>query len=535
MRQEIIVTTRGPSLVWVIGRKSTMGQVTTDKGQCRFMVAPGVYSVAVFKVRDDYLDSDGQGYIEVSPRHDEIIVTLGVLKQSDSNWYYGKEHESSGVTVSGMVQSLTEDYGKIHQTACVAARKYIEDNFKSNPQLEKLLKKEQIGFCRLSQRRDGHHGIMTTSVAGIPELHSFNVGVETIRRCFTLVKALTGFDEVLFGSVNKDCQKVVLEELACGLLASFGFKNRWNNERYDSICNPAIVLGTMQDCEDNAVAVVSAFNWIKENEGTILGQLKEDSFEYRVVKQIIEMADEMYMAAGFVDVEIANPTITNPNTISGHAFAILKLKENYILSTESNNRYVIVECTDSFYIHPSTNDAEKDKLLVKTSTGGVLCQASSGSNATINHSSKLPKDRYKSICNIFTENGTYYVVVDDEFKKSVGVSLVEFMEGKFHLVPIVPDEISKPVREINKKCIFSASLENAGILLDQLPELKDLYKKFNGVEINSEIKPRENYTVMHIYDINKKKLTDVSGIVVPFGLSPVVLVPTGVETNHVVR
>jgi len=533
MKQEIIVTTRCPSLVWVIGSESTVGDVTTDKGECSFMVDPGVYSVAVFKVLGDYLDSDGQGYIDVSPNRVQSTITLGVLKQSDSNWYYGKEHESRGVTVFGMVKSLTEEYGKIHQTACAAARKYIEDNFKSNPQLQKLLKKEQIGFCRLSQRRDGHHGIMTTSVAGIPELHSFNVGVETIRRCFTLVKALTGFDEELFGRVNKDCQKVVLEELACGLLASFGFKNRWNNERYDSICNPAIVLGTMQDCEDNAVAVVSAFNWIKEKSGTILRQL-EGSFEHRVVEQIIKMADKMYMAAGFVDVEIANPTITNPNTISGHAFAILKLKDNYILSKESNNRYVIVECTDSFYIHPSSNDAEKDKLLVKTSTGGVLCQASSGSNATINHSSKLPKDRYKSICNVFTEYGTYYVV-DDETKTSVGASVVDFLEGKFDLVPIVPEKISKPVREINKKCIFRASLEDAGLLLDRLPELKNLYKNFNGVKINSEINPRENYTVMHIYDINKKNLTDVSGIVVPFGLSPVVLVPTGVETNHAVR
>jgi len=521
------ISTRVPVVVWIFGKTISPPIGKYINGDVDIEVPEGIFSVVFFKIVNNTLESSGQVYVNKNSSFPIATINPTLITSRHSNWNCANTIVIKDIELRCHIKSLNKEYASIHREACDRARKYIVSNFKSNAELISLTGHKQLGFCRLSQRRDGHHGIMTTSVAGIPELHSNNIGVHCFEMCCNLVMGLMGFDAIKFGSADKSSRKISLEELSCGVLAACGFKYRWNDEPYDSICLPSVVLGTMQDCEDNAVSVIASFNWIIKNVALLRHHLK--GVHVQIINHIVRMCKRMYLAAGFVDVKIANPTITNPNTLSGHAFAVLELNDDYVF----DKRFIIIEGTDSFYVHKSTYDKHNDELFVQTSTCGILQQVNTQANGSINNPSLQPTARYKTVNNLFTENNVYFVCPKNH-RSVVGVKTDDFLSGMFDLVPIVPDYISKSVISITKDFVLSPSLEQAGVLMDSIPEL-NIYKDFDEKNITSyDIDNGTPYTAYFAYDINKNKKPQ-KGVLLSFPLCNIILVPCKIGVTHFSR
>ncbi len=533
----------GADLAWVYqkGRSYTVG-VNLGKTQTVGLNGSGDYGVATFRFNDGYkLESSGHVYIRVG---DEITkrstVDCYILKEASSNWYHGVRRKTS-VVIEGMIQDVTTEYEAESKKIIDEAMHHVETSFASNEQLIRMFSNghnhfSDLGFARFAQRRDGHHSIVTPGCAGIPELGASHIGDKTWGECCRLAMLMTGFRRREFDALkDEELRLNVLDQLACIALAATGFMFQWNLEPYDSICYPATVLGTMQDCEDNAVAVVSSFNWLTQSRGTG-ASLKPESMELVLHRHLRRMGKMMHMVAGYVDVSIANPEAIDPNSISGHAWAVLYLNDDY--RPDQRTRIYVIEGTDPFYIHRSTNDDERDVELARRLYGGVLNVSNEAYPGATYDSPKLqPLHRYKTVDVEFGPRSSEFVGRNGP-KFRVGLTIDEFVSGRFDRAPIAPEALQKRVIDRWGDFVLAPDFPVASRLFHTFPKLVDLYKlrPSDYKRIPDDVEPTTAMDAMSAFDI-KTKLHGAPGYIqgypIELPFSTILVVPAA--KSHVSR
>lgn len=229
-----------------------------------------------------------------------------------------------------------------------------------------------------------------------------------------------------------------MEALACGSIGVTGWMYEWHNEPTDSISMPAVQLGTMQDCEDTAVAVVGSFIHLKK--------MNPDEVEHPMARMILLflqfMASESCMATGHVDVVTANPKEINPDGITGHAFPVIILKKEYRQSKEQ--RIFIIESTNPFYPHPDPRQTDLYDCILKT-------KAPPDSVHIFPAPQYFPICRYKTITNLFYHDKSHVIgseCTSDSYPFVVGIECEDFLRGDFE------ERTYASPRFIEEACIF---------------------------------------------------------------------------------
>lgn len=502
----------------------------------------GDYGVATFRLNDQSkFESSGHAYIRVG---DEVSgktkVECTLLEEADSRWYHGIR-KKTGVLIEGVILDVTDEYETEAKEIIDAAMAHVQSTFASNEQLIRMFSNDHnhftdLGFARFSQRRDGHHSIVTPGVAGIPELDASHIGNKTWSECCKLAMLMTGFNRRKFDTLKDEDQRLnVLDQLACIALAATGFMFQWNLEPYDSICYPATVFGTMQDCEDNAVAVVSSFNWLTQSREADAG-LAPESMALVLHRHLRRMGKMMRMVAGYVDVSIANPEAIDPKSINGHAWAVLYLNDDY--RPDQATRIYIIEGTDPFYINRSTNDDDRDADLVRRLYGGVLGISKGAYPGATYDSPKLqPLHRYKTVDVEFGPRSGDFVGRNGH-KFRVGLTIDEFVSGRFDRAPITPPDIQE--RTLNRwgDFVLAPEFPMASRLFHTFPRLVDLYKlnPSDYRRIPDDVEPSTPMDAVSAYDI-KTKIHGAPGFIqgypIELPFSTILVVPA--SSSHVSR
>lgn len=495
---------QGPAdLAWVYKKGSdyTVGLNLSRHSTCG-LHGPGDYGIATFRLDGDKkFASAGHVYLRYTGPGKRIVVPCYLLKSAGSRWYDGKRVETGVTVTGGGIEDVTAEYEAVAKAAIDASMDYVEETCESNEAMVRMFSNghnhyTDLGFARFAQRRDGHHSIVTSGCAGIPELGAHKLGAKTWDESCKLAALMSGFDRAVFDGLPEEKRLNVLDELACLALAGTGFMYQWNLEKFDSICLPAVVFGTMQDCEDNAVAVVAAFNWLVEH-GTAKTELGA-----MLLDHLRRMCKMMRMVAGYVDVEIANPEAVDPNSISGHAWAVMYLNDEY--RPENSTRIHIIEGTDPFYVQPSTGDHDRDAARAADIYGGALgITYTEYARCTYDSPKLQERHRYKTVDVEFGPSTANFVGRSGGGRFRVGLTIDQFVEGGFDRHPTADPETVSRVQERWGNFALSPSIPAASRLFDSFPELVGLYKL-----APSDYKPMDGHkgsmSAVSAYDIKTK-------------------------------
>lgn len=214
-----------------------------------------------------------------------------------------------------------------------------------------------------------------------------------------------------------------MEALACGSLGATGWMYEWHNEPTDSISMPAVQLGTMQDCEDTAVAVVGSFIHLKK--------MNPNDVSHPMARMILlflqKMVSEACMAAGHVDVVTANPKEINPDGITGHAFPVLFLDKDY--RRQQEQRVFIIESTNPFYPHAQPEDgSDLYECILQTKPPSECIDVFPAPQY-------LPTAKYKTITNLFYHDKSHVIGEKKQTRSkrpfTVGIECEDFLRGNF--------------------------------------------------------------------------------------------------------
>jgi hypothetical protein len=551
-KEWVMVTIAGPAdLAWIYkkGSNYTIG-LNLNRFRSAKLDGPGDYGIATFKLNaKKKFESAGHVYIRFHGDEDHFgrtgfrpgvdkrltMITCYVLKSAKSRWYYGTRTETC-VTVHGIgFEDVTEEYEKAAKEAIDESMSFVEKTSDSNESLVRMFSNghnhyTDLGFARFAQRRDGHHSIVTSGCAGIPELTAHQIGPKTWDECCKLSTLVTGYDAARFDTITPDQNLNVLDELACIALASTGFMYQWNLEPFDSICLPAVVFGTMQDCEDNGTAVVAAFNWLVKQPD----EFAKTPIGKRLHNHLKRMGEKMRLVAGYVDVSIANPEAVDPSSISGHAWAVMYLKDDY--RPDKSTRVLIIEGTDPFYIKPSTNDDAKDTSLASELYGGVIGLAHHQYPRCTYDSPKLqPLHRYKTVDVEFGPKSSEFVGRKGPKTFSVGLTIDEFVRGGFDRHPTASPETTQKVLDRWGDFVLSPSIPSASRLFDTFPDLRELYKlsPSDYKPILDEVEPKVPMSAVSAFDI-KTKIEGapgyIRGIPIELPFATILVVPSKTVT-----
>lgn len=517
-----------PDLAWVFKKGAEPVGINLRK-QRWLRLAEGLYSIVTFRLRGRLFESCGHAYLEVDPSAGEETSPLYLLEEPDSRWHDGKVVETGVLVKTSGIRNRTLELDGLARELIDASMRYVIDNTESNPMLVRKFGSEHnhysdLGFSRFSQRRDSHHGVVTVGSAGLPELLSNHLGSSVWATCCTLASKMTGFDQKRFDAATPDQQDAALAELSCGALAACGFMFQWNAEQYDSYSLPKTVLGTTQDCEDNATAVVGAFNWLVANHDRLMLEL--EGMPRTLLHHLHTMGESMWMAAGYVNLSIANPeSETDPDSISGHAFAVMKLRPEY--RPDQQQRVYIVEGTNMFYVHPSTYHHDTDQVEVERLFGGCIAQRSAPDrDATYDAPTLQPLDRYRTVDVIFSGSQTLLVgkhIPDERFR--VGLTIHEFVRWQFDTHPTADRETRRKIQETWDGFHLDPSFEQAAALFGSYPELSRMYKFDEDEYTEIESVPGVALNGLSARDYHEKRMGKKSGVPIHFPFATILLMP----------
>lgn len=532
----------GPAdLAWVFDGKSEPQYARFVHQKTRRIELPassGDFAVATFAIFDDKrsrlpmpnpkFKSMGHTYIRIQSTGDVVHEhNLYLLTEPESMWHRGKAEKTDMVVRGANVVDVRKEYEDVAKRCIEESMKYVLATSTSNMQLERTFGSKDnhytdLGFSRFSQRRDGHHGIVTVGSAGIPELKEHRVGIATWDAACEVAALMTGYDDEVQG-LTPDQKLNVMDNLACGALSMIGCMFQWNDEPFDSICQPSVVLGMMQDCEDDAVSIVGAFNYLTSPKmgtpKTALGK--------QLLTHLKRMAESMWMAAGYVDTTVADPTKVSPDTISGHAYAIMMLRRDY--RTDMPQRIYIVEGTNFFLVAPQS-DTPFDEVF-----GGALKRVDGSIEmpCTYKPPHRQPLARYKTIDVIFSATETLLVGKrPPRGKFIVGLKVKDFIRREFDTHPTAPSDVCKDIRQRWAHFNLAPDLSMLTKLFREFPESK-LYTINSGDFTPVATRRNVVYCVVTAYDIHTQCLKNVRGKRIDFPFCSFIMMPW--EVNHCYR
>ena len=433
----VSITLKNATFAWVYTKTTTV-YILEDMPIT--LEVQGDVGVAAFTLRKNKLDHAGHVYLQ---------PVGGTETQTIKTMCNGGDKQGSAIIKAKGLKNVLGLYMCKIDHAVAAASAYIFSSFKSNDTMVRRYQGKRgfndIGYDRLEQIRDTHHGIKTSGVAGIGEMKMFEFSWEMWNSCVKWCLLITGFDETAYCSLSSDKRENVDDALACLTLSLTACQFQWNNEKIDSVCNPVVKLGTRQDCEDCAVAQSSVFKWLQANIGKAATSSKPTFAEYLAV-HLVDIVEDVRMASGWVDTVIANPTAISCATISGHAWAVLHLRR-----PRNDRKIYINEGTEPFYVFRSSNDVEKDRMWGHRYFGDALSVGENDPQSCTWGSPKLqPVERYRTVDVEFTDTASYFVgvgVKDASGKWSVGAEVESYLKGEAQITKMVPPEIEKMLED----------------------------------------------------------------------------------------
>lgn len=514
------ISIRGADLAWVFKKGGGDPIGVNLRHQKWVRLDSGDYSVATFRLVDAKFQSAGQLYLRVEPGAPKLTFNGWLLVEPNSQWHDGNIIKTDVFVEGDGIIDVTMEYASAAKEAVAKSMEFVIKTSENNPALERKFGSNEnhysdLGFSRFSQRRDAHHGIMTVGSAGLPELECQHVGVDVWEQCCRVATMMAGFDPTVFYTLDREQRLNVLDNLACGALSVTGFMYQWNNEPSDSICCPCVVLGTMQDCEDNATSIVASFNWLMHNFMSVMDGCRS-YISRMLLRHLHTMVDSMWMAAGYVDIKIANPEIDCPDSVSGHAFAIMVLKKTYRPAQE--RRVYIVEGTNYFYVSPAAHTIKESKRDVDRLFGGALHTSYADITSTYSAPTLQPIHRYKTVDVVFSPTQTFLVGHKDGDKFMVGLDISEFIRWKFEFHPTAPPTTIKKLHDRWGDFVLCPDLQKASELFHSFPELVGSYKLKKNVHYKSVV-PLPGKTLYGIsgWDL-KKKYPDRLGFICATGI-----------------
>ena len=433
----VSITLRNATFAWVY-TKTTTSYILKD---CTIeFTAQGDVGVAAFILREKKLCHAGHVYLQ--PVGDTEVTKIATRCN-------GGNREGDAILETSGLKDVLDLYVCKVDHIMEASCNYIKSKFKSNITMVRRYEGKSdfndIGYDRLYQIRDTHHGLETTGVAGIGEMQMFEFTWDMWLSCVKWCLLISGFDKTHYGSLVAEKRENVDDALACLTLSLTAVQFQWNEEKLDSVCNPVVKLGTRQDCEDCAVVQSSVFKWLKANIEKAEYNLRHDFATYLAV-HLVNLVEDVRMAAGWVDTEIANPKSISCATISGHAWAVLHLKK------ERNGRRIYInEGTEPFYVFRSSNDVIKDRSWGHSYFGdAILIGECDITNCTWGSPKLQPVERYRTVDVEFTDTASYFIgegVKDDSGLWSVGAEVETYLKGEAKSTKMVPPEIEKMLED----------------------------------------------------------------------------------------
>jgi hypothetical protein len=247
------------------------------------------------------------------------------------------------------------------------------------------------GFNRNSQLRSVHASIATPGCVGLEEVSDAHIS------------PVMWAEHVAFASVI--CAARDELSLLFIALGSFGFLKQWCVEKRDNVAN--IFFGTQDDCEDQGIAILAAFNHIKKNTEPfrhlpgLAGRLA----------CLLDTFTEGYLASMYVDADLASASDTvDPRACSGHSVAVLR---------QRSGRYLIAEGTCPTYPFE-----------------GPPGHTSFVKGATWSSPQPIRLWRYRTVAFVANERESCFVGPSDCVPFRVGVTVEDFLAGKFVLFPL---------------------------------------------------------------------------------------------------
>lgn len=467
----VSITLKDATFAWVYTKTTT---VYIRKDIPKELEVQGDVGVAAFNLRKNKLDHAGHVYLQPVGETD--------LQKISTRCNGGDKRGSAIIEATGLKDVLDLYMCKANKFM-EEAEEHILNNFKSNETMvrryEGKLGFNDIGYCRTSQIRDTHHGIKTTGVAGIGEMKMFEFDWSMWNSCVKWCLLISGFNKTAYDSLTLDKRANVDDALACLALSLTACQFQWNNEKIDSVCNPVVKLGTRQDCEDCAVVQSSVFKWLRANIDKakpflpLALELHQQPIALYLALHLVSIVEDVRMAAGWVDTEIANPTTISCDTISGHAWAVLHLKE-----PRNDRKIYINEGTEPFYVFRSSNDPVKDRSWGRRYFGDALSIGEDDDCECTWGSPKLqPIERYRTVDVEFTDTASYFVVEgikDASGMWSVGAEVETYLKGDAQSVKMIPEQIEKMVED--------------WVDFDARPSLRMAVGLFERLELNNSYK-----------------------------------------------
>jgi hypothetical protein len=259
------------------------------------------------------------------------------------------------------------------------------------------LKLPERGFNRNSQLRSVHASIATPGCVGLEEVSDAHIS------------PVMWAEHVAFASVicaARDDLRVLFIALC-----SFGFLKQWCVERRDNVAN--IFFGTQDDCEDQGIAILAAFNHIKKNPALFFSL---PGLAGRLARLLDEFT-EGYLASMYVDADLAAASDSvDPSACSGHSVAVLR---------QRSGRYLIAEGTCPTY--PLEGPAGHTSFV---------------KGATWSSPQPIRLWRYRTVAFVANERESCFVGPRG-LPFCVGVTVEDFLAGKFVLCPLADAETRK--------------------------------------------------------------------------------------------
>lgn len=525
----ISITIEGDAdLAWIFAKDTKPIGVNLRKKQSVMVQIHKYYSIATFKLvttvkKGSHFASSGQVYIYTEGDDVQRQVPLYILKQESSMWYKGVRTKCPMSVAGKGILDVTEKYEKASKDIIDASMEHVLATSISNQTLVRLYRNPSnhytdLGFSRFAQRRDTHHAIMTPGSAGLPELSEFRISADCWDNCCLVASRMAGYNASIKLTAEQSLN--VLDNLTCGALAVIGFMFQWNKEPFDSLCIPATVLGTMQDCEDNAAVVVATFNYLKRHAiqpKTALGR--------KLLKHLYIMADTMWTGAGYVDTTVADPSVISKDTITGHVFGVMVLKKDY--RRDQRRRIYIVECTNFFYVNVDVDNVDGKPGDVQQLFGGALRQSSSPfpDNITYKPPVLQPFARYRTIDVLFSAKDTYLIGRAQKGAKFiVGMKPDEFVLNAFDRHATATPEIRKRVHELWDGFYLAPNVWELEPLVMSYTELAPYRKPHPKVSSLDNIKESMPMAAYSAYDTNVVAIAPLKGIECRFPFTTLVLV-----------